>query len=98
MPTDPPNSTLGEGRLIAIPALVSLAMTVLRLAGEIGRWSERWFEPVTRGIRPSSFGWMFGITWLPVPFGIYFALRLAVAGRRPASAGKACGYALAGVV
>ena len=37
-------------RLIMIPALISLCRILLRLFGELGHWSERWFEPVTRDI------------------------------------------------
>jgi hypothetical protein len=72
-------------QLILFPALISLAVTLLRLFGELGHWSEKWFEPVTRGILPSAAGWVFGITWLAIPFGIYFALRLQSQGQGPKS-------------
>jgi len=72
-------------RLILVPALISLAVTVQRTMGEVNHWSVRWFEPVTRGILPSQFGWVFGITWLAAPFGVYFALRLSGKGQGPGS-------------
>jgi hypothetical protein len=39
-----------------------------------------------------------GISWLPIIFGPYFALRLAGAGNRPSSMGKAVGFAVLGLV
>lgn len=70
-------------RLVAPPALVALAVTLLRLAGERGHWSERWFSPATGGIVPQGVSWILGITWLAAPFGAYFALRLTRAGQGP---------------
>ena len=37
---------------------------------------------------------MVGISWLPIIFGPYFALKLAGAGEGPASMGKAIGFAV----
>ena len=76
-------------RLIMIPALISLAMTLLRLAGELGHWSEKWFSTETGGTTPHGVSWLFGITWLAAPFGVYFALKLVKAQERPASAARA---------
>jgi hypothetical protein len=42
--------------------------------------------------------WIIGITWLALPFGTYFALKLAAAGQGPANAGKAVSYAVAGLI
>jgi hypothetical protein len=39
-----------------------------------------------------------GISWLPIIFGPYFALKLAGASDRPSSAGKAIGFAFLGLV
>jgi hypothetical protein len=83
-------------RLVLIPALISLVVTIVRAAGEVGHWSGRWFEPVTRGIVPSGVSWIIGISWLPIPFGVYFALKLVRGGLGPPSAGRAVGHALAG--
>jgi hypothetical protein len=85
-------------RLILIPALISLAVTILRLAGELGHWSEEWFSTETQGVIPSRVSWVVGITWLAVPFGIYFAVRLAREGRGPSSAMKSIGYGVLGVL
>lgn len=76
-------------RLILVPALISLVFTIMRVLGELNHWSERWFEPVTRGLTPSAFGWVFGITWLAAPFGVYFALKLSAAEQGPESTSKA---------
>ena len=85
-------------RLVAVPAVVSLAVTVLRLVGEVRRWPEAWFSPATGGIIPSSTTWIVGITWLALPFGAWFAWRLVRAGDGPASAAHALGHAVFGVV
>ena len=84
--------------LILWPALVSLAVSLLRLAGELLRWSPRWFSPQTMGIEPSGVSWLIGITWLGFPFGIYFAYRLIRAGKGPGSFRKASLLALCGLL
>ena len=85
-------------RLIFLPALLSLAVTILRLIGERQGWSSRWFSTETGGPIPSGMTWLVGITWLALPFGVYFAMRLAAAGRGPKRTAKAVGYAFTGMV
>jgi hypothetical protein len=75
--------------MIWIPAWISLGVTLLRLTGELRHWSARWFSSETGGILPYGWSWIVGITWLAIPFGAYFALRLARAGLRPVSMGRA---------
>src|SRR5271169_4077411 len=70
-------------RTIAGPVVVSIAVTLLRLAGERLHWSPAWFSPETGGIFPSGTRWVVGITWLPVPFGLYFAARLLRSSQGP---------------
>jgi len=77
--------------LIAIPALITLGITVLRLAGELEHWPKPWFSAAAGGGLA-----IVGISWLPIIFGPYFALKLAGAGEGPSSIGKAIGLALAG--
>jgi hypothetical protein len=85
----PPPFTIA--RLIRIPAAVTLAVTLLRLVGELLHWSPVWFNPAAGGgLSPV------GIVWLAPVFGIYFALRLAAAGAGPERLGRAIGYALLG--
>jgi hypothetical protein len=83
------SSELSLPRLILVPALIALVFTIVRVLGEVNHWSERWFEPVTRGVIPTAFGWVFGATWLAAPFGVYFALKLSAAEQGPESPGKA---------
>lgn len=85
-------------RLILVPALISLAVTLLRLVGELKHWSDAWFSTAASGIQPSGVSWLIGISWLPIPFGIYFAYKLWKSGERPASTGKAIAYALVAAV
>jgi len=83
-------------RIVAVPVLISVAVTLLRLAGELGHWSVAWFSPATGGILPSGWSWVVGITWLPALFGPYFAYRLWGAGHRPPNLIRALGFALLG--
>ena len=78
--------------LITIPALITLGITILRLVGELQHWPKPWFNPAAGGG-----GAIIGISWLPLIFGPYFAVKLAGAGDAPSSAGKAIGLAFAGL-
>jgi hypothetical protein len=80
---------LRVGRLILVPALLTLGVTLLRLAGEMQGWSERLFSRQAGGG-----GAIVGIVWLIPLFGIYFGLRLARAGLGPVRAGRALSFAL----
>jgi hypothetical protein len=84
-------------RLVRGPALIAFGVTLLRLVGERGHWSERWFSPATGGIVPQGMSWLFGITWLAIPFGAYFGLRLTRAGEGPLRPGRALAWSLVGL-
>jgi hypothetical protein len=77
------SSDVSIPRLILVPALISLGVTLVRLTGELLRWSEAWFSTATQGVTPSGWSWLIGITWLPIPFGAYFAWKLSISGRVP---------------
>ncbi|MGD0457609.1 MAG: hypothetical protein ABSC21_07670 [Terriglobia bacterium] len=79
--------------LITIPALITLGVTILRLVGELEHWPKPWFSAAAGGG-----GAIIGISWLPIIFGPYFALKLAGVGDRPSSVGKAIGFAFLGLV
>jgi hypothetical protein len=79
--------------LITIPALITLGVTILRLVGELEHWPKPWFSAAAGGG-----GAIIGISWLPIIFGPYFALKLAGVGDRPSSVGKAVGFAVLGLV
>jgi hypothetical protein len=80
-------------RLIAIPSVITLAVTILRVVGELRHWPAPWFNAAAGGG-----GAIVGIAWLPIIFGPYFALKLAAAGEGPASSGRAIGFALLGLI
>jgi hypothetical protein len=88
-----PVSTLSIRRLIVVPAVITFAVTLLRLIGELQRWSPKFFSREAGGA-----GAIVGIVWLVPIFGIYFATRLNQSGRGPASRGRAIGFALAALV
>jgi hypothetical protein len=77
------------GSLILVPAIITLAVTLLRLAGELLQWSPTFFNRDAGG--PGS---VVGIVWLVPAFGVYFALKLIRLGHGPASAGRAIGIPL----
>ena len=85
-------------RLILVPAIITLAVTLLRLTGELLHWPAKWFSSETSGIIPSGVSWVFGITWLAAVFGAYFAVRLVRTGRKPGSLIKAAIFAALGVL
>ena len=74
--------------LIVVPALITLAVTLLRLNGELLEWSPKLFARTAGGGAS-----LVGIVWLIPIFGIYFALRLAQAGEAPPTVGRALGRA-----
>jgi hypothetical protein len=86
MPDHKPVSTVA---LITIPAVITLGVTILRLVGELEHWPKPWFSTSAGGG-----GAVVGISWLPIFFGPYFALKLAGVGKGPASNGKAIGWAV----
>jgi hypothetical protein len=101
--------------LIAIPALISLGVTILRLVGELQHWPAPWFSETIGRVASLSPGelpdcrtpWfnpvahgegaIIGITWLPIIFGPYFALKLRAGAGGPSSRGKSIGFALLGL-
>jgi hypothetical protein len=78
--------------LILVPAIVTLAVTILRLVGELNHWSPTFFNRAAGGG-----GALVGIVWLVPIFGIYFGLKLARAGQGPKSRGRALGIAALGL-
>jgi hypothetical protein len=76
-------ASISTGRLILVPAVITLGVTLLRLTGELNRWSPTLFSREAGGA-----GALIGIVWLVPIFGIYFAWRLSKAGRGPTSRGR----------
>jgi hypothetical protein len=79
-------------RLILVPSLITLAVTFVRLAGELKHWPAPWFNSAAGGG-----GAIVGIAWLPIIFGPYFAIKLAGAGNVPSSAARVIGFSFAGL-
>jgi hypothetical protein len=87
------NKSISIASFIAIPALITLAITILRLEGELHGWPKPWFSTAAGGG-----GAIVGISWLPIIFGPYFALKLAGAGDAPDKMGRPLGYTALGLV
>jgi hypothetical protein len=77
-------ASVRPGRLILVPAVITLAVTLLRLAGELQGWSPRLFSR-----EPGGGGALVGISWLVPVFGAWFGWRLAASGERPVSLWRA---------
>jgi hypothetical protein len=82
--TDASRPSLGS--LVVVPAAITLAVTFLRLAGELLHWSPVFFNPAAGGG-----GALVGISWLVPVFGIYFGVKLARTGQGPRRAGVDAG-------
>jgi hypothetical protein len=78
-------------RLILVPAVITLAVTLLRLVGELQGWSPALFN---RGDKPFSPS-LVGIVWLVPVFGAWFGWKLTRAGSGPGSLVRAFGLTLA---
>ena len=77
-------------RMALPPAVIALAVTLLRLGGELRGWSETWFSRATGGLVPTgAVSWLVGITWLALPFGAWFAWRLVRSGAPAPPAARA---------
>jgi hypothetical protein len=87
-PPGPPLPTL-----LLWPTLLTLAVTLLRFAGELGGWSPEYFSRLPGGgLSP------LGITWLAPLVGFTFGWRLERAGVRSPSPAVALGVPAAAVV
>ena len=75
-----------HGRLILVPAVITLVVTLVRLIGELQNWSPTLFNKSAGGG-----GAPVGIVWLVPIFGIYFALKLSRDGEGPERVGRAIG-------
>ena len=90
---DNANSRISIPQLILIPSVITLAITLLRLIGELQHWPEVLFKRSAGGA-----GSIIGITWLVFVFGAYFAAKLLAAGEAPVSAGRTIGFSILGIV
>jgi hypothetical protein len=79
--------------MIFVPSVITLAVTLLRLIGELNGWSETFFNRAPGG--PLA---IVGIIWLAFVFAIYFAVKLQNQGESPASSGRALGLAFGALV
>src|SRR5215468_3480574 len=78
---------LSVRRLVLVPAVITLAVTLLRLVGELNGWSPLLFNRSAGGG-----GAVVGIVWLAFVFAFYFAWKLVQAGEAPAGRFRPLGY------
>ncbi len=79
-------------KAVAVAAIAALAINVLRLYGELQKWSPFWFNREGGGG-----GSPLGISWLVVPVGFWFGRRLGATGHRPASVARAILMPIVGI-
>ena len=82
----------GVARLVVAPAVATLAVTLLRLVGELQGWSSTFFSRA-----PGGGGSIVGIAWLVPVFGAWFGWSLGRRGEEPASLGRALGLVAAAI-
>ncbi len=83
-------SLLSISRLVLVPILLTLGVTLLRPGGELRSWPSAWSDTTSA---------MVGIIWLlPTIFGFYFAWRLGREGERIERVDRAFLLGLVGVV
>ena len=75
--------------LILVPAIITLAVSCLRLMGELMGWSETLFGRAAGGGLS-----LIGIAWLVPIFGIYYGWQLTKMGKPTRSPGKLIGFSL----
>lgn len=92
MPDLTSDSSLDSRGMIWVPAVITLGITLLRLAGELAHWSPRFFSAAPGGGMA-----VVGISWLPFIFGPYFAVKLARSGKGAPSVWKTFALAVLGV-
>ncbi len=78
------NGSPSVGSMILIPGLFTLAVTLLRLIGELRQWNSTFF-----GRAAGGGGAVVGISWLAVVFAVYFAVKVKRAGQPMESRVKA---------
>jgi hypothetical protein len=78
--------------LVLVPAIITLAVTLVRLAGELYGGPESLFNRSAGGG-----GALIGIVWLVLVFGYWFGHKLTRAGFAPASLGRHFGFTLLGL-
>jgi hypothetical protein len=78
--------------LVLVPAVITLAVTLLRLFGELKGWSPALFNRQAGGG-----GALVGIAWLVFFFGAYFAWKLLDEGHSPETAWRPLGYGVLGL-
>ena len=89
-----PSGMLRIKPLVWVPAIITLAVTLLRLLGELMGWS-----PLLFNAEAGGGGALVGIVWLVPIFGIYFAVKLAGSGQGAGvSAGKVIGLSVLALV
>lgn len=80
------NGSASIWKYILVPAVITLAVTVIRLIGELQHWNEIFFRRTAGGG-----GAVVGIVWLAFVFAIYFAVTLQNNGETLAGKGRAIG-------
>jgi len=81
------SNNLSIKNLILVPALITLAVTLLRVTGELLNWSPFLFNKAAGGG-----GALIGIAWLVPIFGFYFARQLLKANDYPDGTGRVFGF------
>ena len=80
-------------RLVLVPGIITLAVTILRIVGELQNWPSILFSRSAGGG-----GAIVGISWLAFIFAVYFAVKLQRSGQGLPSSGRAIGLMVLALV
>ncbi|MCU0867472.1 MAG: hypothetical protein MUC36_27125 [Planctomycetes bacterium] len=86
----PPAAAPSTLSLVVVPAVLTLIISGLRLAGQINEWNPTVFGRAEAG----GGGALLGISWLIFVFGLWFGIRLQRGGAGPRSPARAFGISL----
>jgi hypothetical protein len=90
---NPPERAVSMTKPILVAALISLAITLLRLYGEVHDWSPAIFSK-----KPGGGGSPLGVDWLIPILGIWFGIRLKRGGQGPENPKRAFLVAIVALV
>jgi hypothetical protein len=80
-------------RLVLVPGIITLAVTILRVVGELQNWPSILFSRSAGGG-----GAIVGISWLAFIFAVYFAVKLQRSDQGLQSSGRAIGLMVLALV
>lgn len=77
----------GIMKMVLVPAIITLIVSIVRLVGELNGWNPDVFSTGAPGAEDTKPGWL-GISYLVPIFGLWFGLRLRKTTGQPSNIGR----------